>query len=269
MVRTARLGLVAAFVLAVGVAFAGAAQASHSWSKYHWARTANPFTLKLGDNVTNTFANWDSHLGRTSNDWNGLPDGDPDSAGYPKVLQTTVVTSGKDPVTCPPTSGRTEVCNAGYGDNGWLGLAQIWITRGAHIAQGTAKMNDYYWDPAVGYAYANEFMALHVMCQEVAHTFGLGHQSEDGSSQDSCMDYYRSTNETSTTPNAHDFEQLAKIYKHLDRFSSVAKESPTTAAWARGHAPDGTPFGASPERGRWYVEDLGNGQLLFSHVYWK
>ena len=26
--------------------------ADHSWGSYHWARTSNPFNLKLGDNVT-------------------------------------------------------------------------------------------------------------------------------------------------------------------------------------------------------------------------
>jgi hypothetical protein len=34
-----------------------AASASHSWGGYHWARTANPFTIKLGDNVSGP---WDS-----------------------------------------------------------------------------------------------------------------------------------------------------------------------------------------------------------------
>src|SRR5215203_645915 len=38
----------------------------HSWEGYHWARTSNPFTLKLGDNLSST---WDSHLGTTSADW--------------------------------------------------------------------------------------------------------------------------------------------------------------------------------------------------------
>jgi hypothetical protein len=40
--------------------------ANHSWSGFHWARTANPFTLKLGDNVS---AKWDSYLSTTSSDW--------------------------------------------------------------------------------------------------------------------------------------------------------------------------------------------------------
>ena len=65
------------------------------------------------------------------------------------------------------------------------------------------------------------------MCQEVAHTFGLDHQSTDGSSQNSCMDYVSSTGANagstlSTKPNAHDFDQLNTIYAHLDSGTTVA-----------------------------------------------
>ena len=45
--------------------FAPIVSATHSWGNYHWGRTANPFTLKLGDNVSNA---WDSFLGTTSSD---------------------------------------------------------------------------------------------------------------------------------------------------------------------------------------------------------
>lgn len=31
---------------------AAPAVANHSWSGYHWARTSNPFTVTLGDNVS-------------------------------------------------------------------------------------------------------------------------------------------------------------------------------------------------------------------------
>src|SRR5215212_11738297 len=48
------------------VAFSPTAQAHHSWGKYHWARTSNPFTLELGNNVT---SGWSSYLDTTSNDW--------------------------------------------------------------------------------------------------------------------------------------------------------------------------------------------------------
>ncbi len=31
---------------------ASTASATHSWGGYHWARTVNPLTLKLGNNVS-------------------------------------------------------------------------------------------------------------------------------------------------------------------------------------------------------------------------
>ncbi len=35
-------------------AFTSTAEANHSWGRYHWARTSNPFTLKLVDNALST-----------------------------------------------------------------------------------------------------------------------------------------------------------------------------------------------------------------------
>ena len=35
----------------VVAALPAALLANHSWGGYHWARTANPFNLKVGDNV--------------------------------------------------------------------------------------------------------------------------------------------------------------------------------------------------------------------------
>jgi hypothetical protein len=270
---TGRLSFIATFVIATLISLAGTADAHHSWAHYHWARTANPFTLQLGDNVSST---WDPNLAQASSDWSG---GDPDSAGYTNVLQTHVVTGTGAGVnrngapTCNPVTGTVQVCDANYGNNGWLGLAQIWITTGSHIVQGVTQMNDYYWTAAAAYPYANEAEQQHVVCQEVGHTFGLDHQSTDGSSLNTCMDYYHNTTDSdlqSTTPNAHDFEQLAKIYGHLDRTTTVAASgSAGSAVWTNGRAPDGTPFGASPANGHWYVEALADGELLLTHVYWK
>src|SRR5215208_2986975 len=127
MVRYCRgsAGLLA-IVLGV-VAFHASPSADHSWRKYHWGRTANPFTVKLGTNVSG----WSSYLTTASSDWT--------QSG---VLNTTVVTGGTTGATCAPTSGRVEVCNAAYGKTGWLGVAQVWISRGTHIVQGIVKMND-------------------------------------------------------------------------------------------------------------------------------
>lgn len=201
-----------AIVLALGgayIAITESALASHSWGNYHWARTSNPFTLRLGDNLT--IASWKSHLAQTSSDWN--------SGNTPLLTSIIAGTSNK---RCSMVAGTTQVCNGTYGKNGWLGLASINLTGGVHITQGTAKMNDTYFNTST---YNNPNEKLHVMCQEVAHTFGLGHTSEDGSSQNTCMDYFsntgaNATSTLSTKPNKHDFDQLNLIYGHLDSFNT-------------------------------------------------
>ena len=43
-------------------------QGAHAWGNYHWARPANPFALKLGDNVTSA---WDAYLQGAFSDWSG------------------------------------------------------------------------------------------------------------------------------------------------------------------------------------------------------
>ena len=87
-------------------------------------------------------------------------------------------------------AGTTQVCNGTYGYNGWLGLATINVTPDKHITQGSAKMNDSYFNSST---YNNPNEREHVMCQEGGHTFGLDHQSTDGSAQNTCMDYFSTT----------------------------------------------------------------------------
>jgi hypothetical protein len=53
MIRRLLAGGVVLALATIGTA-APSANATHSWNGYHWARTANPFTLKLGDNLTST-----------------------------------------------------------------------------------------------------------------------------------------------------------------------------------------------------------------------
>lgn len=236
--RTALLGLAAAAMLAVGVS---SAAASHSWGNYHWARTANPFTLKLGDNVS---ATWDGHLATASSDWS-----------QSTVLDTTVVAGGTRPKNCRPTAGRVEVCNASYGNNGWLGIAQIWAS-GSHITQGAVKLNDYYFNQP---AYNTPAWRQLVMCQEIGHTFGLDHQDESFTNPNlgTCMDY---TNDPSTNqhPNAHDYEQLELIYAHLDSTTTVGAAAPS----AGGNAPQ------QQVRDDLWVQELGDGRRLFTFVFW-
>ena len=56
---------IGAALLAV-TALATTAYANHSWGGYHWARTANPFTLTLGDNLS---PSWDPYLAIAASDW--------------------------------------------------------------------------------------------------------------------------------------------------------------------------------------------------------
>ena len=235
-------------VLAAAVT-AGSASATHSWGGYHWARTSNPFTIKLGNNVSGP---WSNMLVKASADWSAAP-----------VLDTLIVAGGAKGRNCKPTSGRVEVCSASYGNTGWLGVAQIWITGGVHITQGTVKNNDYYFGNST-YQYNNTAEMQHVICQEIGHTFGLDHQSENGDTLNTCMDYYHNTSNSdmlSTSPNAHDYEELGIIYNHSDSTTTIgAAESGLPAA-----VPD---FAPANDRASVYTDHLPNGDLLVTFVIW-
>ena len=231
----------------------------HSWGKYHWARTSNPFTLKLGDNVN---AAWDEYLITTSSDWSAS-----------SVLDTTIV-PGQGGASCSPTSGRVEVCNAAYGNNGWLGLAQIWAF-GTHITQGLTKVNDTYFNTAT---YNTPAWRKLVMCQEVGHTFGLNHQDENFNNANlgTCMDYTSDPGgpPSNEHPNAHDYDQLEKIYRHLDNTTTVGQT-------VNQHPPamNGIDFEGPRQWGRLvarshnggtevYELDFGGGHKVFTFVTW-
>lgn len=246
-------------------AFAVALSANHSWGNYHWARTQNPFTLNTGDNVD---AAWDAYLNEAIDDWN------PSS-----VLQLVRVPGGTRPKQCRPTSGRIEVCSASYGNRGWLGLAQIWIS-GSHITQALAKMNDTYFNTAT---YDTPAWRRLVMCQEVAHDFGLDHQDETFNNRNlgSCMDYTSDPDggggfgPSNEHPNSHDFAQLETIYQHTDDTTTVGAAFPAGAPAAmtdivfEGPNQWGKLVRASRNnRVHVYELDFGRGNKVITHVIW-
>jgi hypothetical protein len=198
-----RISVSVAAALALAAVLAAPAVADHSWNNYHWARTTSSFDLLVVDSVTSQwqFA-FDESLARWSQ-----------SSKFDNVAGA-VDDGARTRKRCQMVAGQMRVCNASYGQNGWLGLASINIDSSGHITQGTAKMNDSYdW-----YYAQNPGEDNHVMCQEIGHVYGLGHTSEDGSSQNTCMDY--SSSLSSQWPNNHDYQQLDAIYGHTDSYDS-------------------------------------------------
>ncbi|MGH9153860.1 MAG: hypothetical protein ACRD03_16005, partial [Acidimicrobiales bacterium] len=203
--RTRRLlALAVAGLVTAGTGAAGPAAADHSWGGYHWARTSSPFTLKVGDNVSGA---WDAHLDVSVADWSAST-----------VLDLDKAAGSTNPRNCKGVNGRVEVCNARYGNNGWLGVAQIRAS-GSHITQGVVKLNDTYFTTP---SYDTPAWRNLVMCQEIGHTFGLHHQDEAFGNPNlgTCMDY---TGDPSSNqhPNQHDYDMLETIYDHLDGSTTV------------------------------------------------
>ena len=249
-------------VLCVALLLAGyqsAPLANHAWGSYHWARTANPFTLQLGGNLSPA---WEPYLNQTSSDWS-----------LSSVLDTVIAGGGTNPRRCRPTAGRVEVCNSKYGRNGWLGVAQIWVN-GTHITQGIVKVNDTYFNTAT---YSDPAWKNLVMCQEVGHTFGLDHQDEDFNNPPlgTCMDY-SSDPYPNQHPNQHDYDQLEIIYSHLDSTTTVGSAAATKGQPpAMGDLAFDTPgqwgrLVAQSRGGRaeTYELDFGNGRRVITFVIW-
>jgi hypothetical protein len=267
--RRRLMGLLAG--LALVLTLPGAAAADHSWGSYHWARTANPFTLQVGDNVTSA---WDGYLNTALSDWNSSV-----------VLNLNRFAASGNARTCKAASGTVLVCNTTYGYNGWLGVAGISV-QGGHITKAYVKLNDSYFNSST---YNTPAWRQMVACQEIGHTFGLDHQDEnfDNANLGTCMDYTSSPS-TNQHPNQGDYDQLRCIYDpsvagqtlttsshsctgtgHLDSSNSFASgaaaafpSAAAPAAWGREVAR--TNGGKTSV----FVHDLGAGQLEVTFVIW-
>lgn len=259
--------------------------ADHAWGNYHWERSTNPATIELGDNVDGA---WDDFLDQASDDWSK------------STVLDTPVALGQAKRNCRASDGRVEVCNDNYGQTGWLGVAQIWVS-GDHIVRGTAKMNDTYHDYP---PYNNDAWRDLVMCQEVGHTFGLGHQDENFANGNlgTCMDYTNDPDGTlqeqlqNLQPNDHDYAELAAIYAHLDTSGGGDGGGSGGDCWPpwskkcqnsepMPEKPQGPPAGFDlplPDVDQWgsliatsrdggqstFVKDFGKGYRVFTHVTW-
>jgi hypothetical protein len=190
--------------------------ASHAWGTYHWNKTASQITPPVHNNVSSV---WDPYLDRAVTDWNASSViQSPYGASYGPISQ---------PKRCTSATGKIEVCNTTYGNNGWLGIAGISLS-GGHIVKGYTKLNDTYFNTT---KYNTPAWRRMVTCQEIGHDYGLGHVNETFTDPNtgSCMDYTNDPSGTAGTngnlsneyPNSHDYSMLESIYSHTHALASL------------------------------------------------
>ena len=266
-----RVAAIAAVSLA---ALSVPASANHSWGGYHWAGNGSNLAIKVNTAIT---SQWTTSVGDSISDWN--------SSNELTLTAQTVLASAK---RCSPIAGQILVCNAAYGQRGWLGIASIWLTNG-HISQATTKLNDSYHNYA---PYNTPAWRALVACQEIGHDFGLDHQDETFNNVNlgTCMDYTNAPDggvvngfnygPANRHPNAHDYEELNIIYNHNDGYTSATQGTnfgirqvgqTGSAADAAGDsmAEWGRPLRRDAlGRPNVFLKELGGGRRMLTHVFW-
>ena len=174
---------------------ATAASADHSWNGYHWAGDGATVSPTVADNTTAALYD--------------VPAG---------VVEWASLGTRIQPTLTPGKKGNIKVTEAS--SPFWLGLARIFLDEEGHITKGEVKLNT----SALAYYEVNGYpgIADHVLCQELGHVLGLGHNRDGvsgGSPDDSCMNDQGHLGDY-TAPNSHDTDQLAAIYGHTDVVAS-------------------------------------------------
>ncbi len=176
--------LSAAVVIASLLTVATVASADHSWSVYHWS----------SDNLSPTVVD------KTSSNLYQVG---------PAVQEWAALSTPIQPVPTNANKGNITVREAF--SQSWLGLARIFIDENGHITKGEVKLNT----QSIDYYEANGYpgIADHVLCQEIGHVLGLGHNRTQ---DDTCMNDQAFIGEALNSPNTHDTDQLNAIYSHTD-----------------------------------------------------
>lgn len=249
----------------------GPAMANHSWNDYHWSKSGTKLELDVLKAISSP---WITSVNGAINDWNQSS----------VVSLTGQNASGVNTKKCSPIAGKILVCDASYGNRGWLGIATIWLSNG-HISQATTKLNNSYFNTST---YNTPAWRSLVACQEIAHDFGLDHQDEGFGPPNlgTCMDYtndpdgggaYGPSNEH---PNSHDYAQIETVYSHTHASATNFGVREVGKAAPQANVPNEAPAGDSPaEWGRpvsrdglgrpdVYVKDIAPGRKMITHVFW-
>lgn len=202
-------------VLIVLVVSALPLAADHA-GNYHWSRTGAQITPPVHNNVTSA---WDPYLDGAVAAWNmSAVVESPYGAAYGPISSAKRCTSATDAI---------EVCNALYGQTGWLSIGGLSLS-GGHIVKAYTKLNDTYLNAS---PYNTAAWRRLIVCQELGQTYGLDltDHTYTNVNTGSCMDAtnnpaggvlngfdYGPSNEY---PNAHDYAQLEVLYGHADAVS--------------------------------------------------
>ncbi len=253
------LSLILLVLVAAVPVFAG-----HAWSTYHWNRTGAQITPPIHNNLS---GKWPAYFPRAVDDWNA------------SVYIASPYGSAYGPISsakrCTSATGKIEVCNTTYGQNGWLGLAGISLS-GGHIVKGYTKLNDTYYNMP---QYDTPAWRAMVICQEIGHDFGLDHQDEGQTNPNlgSCMDYTNNPDgpPSNRYPNAHDYAQLESMYSHLgallpfDSMVSDATRPRTVVEYMNKADQWGTPVEFDDQgRPTLFVLETGPDEAELTHVFW-
>jgi hypothetical protein len=182
--------LAATVALAVLLTAVSVASADHSWNGYHWEKTGDTVSPTVVDKTSSNL--WDSpnaDVGEAVAEW----------ADFNDFIQPTLTTAKKGDITV------TEAFSPF-----WLGLARIFIDDNGHITKGEVKLNTRLLNSYPAAA------ADHVLCQEIGHVLGLGH-NRDETGIDADNDPETCMNDQVLgfpAPNQHDTDQLNLIYSH-------------------------------------------------------
>ena len=237
-----------AVVVTTFAGFVGAATANHSWGSYHWARTSNPFTLKLDNNVTTAWTPTSPPPLLT-----GLP---------PPCSTRAIITAiGLSEHAVSPAPAGSRSATATYGNNGWLGVARSRSAATHHPAHGQAQRH-----------LLQHSDLQHAPWRQPRHVprgrphVGLDHQDVNFDQHEprDLHGLHQHTGPRTSTRTRTTTTSCRPSTAHLD--------STTTVGASAGFLPDACPVSPSPPANQvnrsTYRTDLGDGHALVTHIFW-